>query len=293
MSLYKNVYLIGSGRTAGDCLKVLHQYRKDVEYICVEEEKFGFLTKLCQRLSIPCIHTGKEGIREFLLSMQEPSLIISAHNGYVFPKEVVEKENLKIINMHIALLPKYRGMNAPTWEIFHQEEYAGTTWHEVSPKIDNGGIIVQGRFPIGPHDTAMTVLRKSFELGVELLKEHAEAFLSNEYHVTIPTEKTKLYLGKDKPNNGYMDEGWDIEKKYAFLRSMDYKGTNLMPYPKVHINGKIYEIQSYKLSKETEEKVIHMPEHNYSKKYSGGGYCLICELQEAVEPAGWSPKSTP
>lgn len=271
MSPYKNVYLIGSGRTAGDCLKVIHQYRNDVEYICVEEEKFSFLSKLCQRLSIPYVHTGKEGIKNFLLNIQEPSLIISAHNSYLFPKEAVAKENLKIINMHIALLPKYRGMNAPTWEIFHQEEYAGTTWHEVSPKIDSGGIIVQRRFPIGPHDTAMTVLRKSFELGAELLKEHAKAFLSNDYQVTVPTEKTKLYLGKDKPNNGYLDEAWDIAKKYAFLRSMDYKGTNLMPYPKVQISEKIYEIQNYKLINETEEKVIHMPEHNYSKKYSGGG----------------------
>ena len=279
MWTYDKVYLIGNGRIADDCLKIIHNHRNDATLLIAEDEKFSFSQRFCERNGIPYLYIGKENIRDFLLSIEEKTLIISAHNGYLFPKVVVEKENIKIINMHIAPLPLYRGMNAPTWEIFEGLGYAGTTWHEVSAGIDAGGIIVQRTFAIGPHDTAMQVLQKSFHVGVELLEENVDDFLSGEYELTVPTEKTKLYLGKDIPNGGYMDPEWDIEKKYAFLRSMDYSGANIMPLPKVRVNGKVYEIWRYRLTEDQEDG----SDLGQSIKYIAGDYCLICMLREVAD----------
>ena len=247
MSTYDKVYLIGNGRVAIDCLKILLNYRKDTIYLTIDKEKFDFSAKFCERNQISYLYIGREDIKEYLLSIKEKTLIISAHNGYLFPKEVIAKENIKIINMHIALLPNYRGMNAPTWEIYDQQKYAGTTWHEVAENIDAGGIIVQESFEIDEHDKAITVLKKSFSLGVEMLRKHVEGFLSEQYEVFYPHEKTKLYLGKEKPNNGYMDLSWNLDKKYAFLRSMDYSGTDIMPLPKIIENGIEYDIWKYNL----------------------------------------------
>ncbi len=252
--VYEKIYLIGNGRTADNCLRVLHQYRRDVVSLITEKENSSFSQKFCDRNGIAFLCIEKCELKNFLLSITGQTLIVSAHNSYLFPREVIEKQNLKIMNLHIAPLPFYRGMNAPTWEIFEQQQYAGATWHEVTAGIDAGGIICQRKFRIEEHDTAMKVLLKSFELGVKLLEENVEMILTGQYKTYTPTEKTRLYLKKDMPNGGYMDLDWDLDKKYAFLRAMDYSGTNIMPFPKIKRGEKEWEIWRYKMTVENRKE---------------------------------------
>lgn len=246
MARFKRIYLVGNGRIADDCLRVLSKRGIPVTYIEVYTELFSFTKKLCERLGIPFMHIDKPDMKNFLMNIEDEALIFSVHNSYIFPKKVIEKPNLTILNMHIALLPLYRGMNAPTWEIYDQQECAGVTWHEVVADIDAGGIIDQKSFQIGEDDTAMKVLQASFRAGVELFEKNLHAFIDKSYKTRpLDTTDTRLYLGKDLPNDGYLDFDWDIKKAYAFLRSLDYSGANLMRLPRVRNNGKDYEITSY------------------------------------------------
>lgn len=246
MTRFEKIFLVGNGRIADDCLRVLSKRGIPVTYVEVYSELFSFTRKLCERLSIPFMHIDKSDMKDFLMGLEGETLIFSVHNSYIFPKKAIEKPNLTILNMHIALLPLYRGMNAPTWEIFDQQKYAGVTWHEVVANIDAGGIIDQKSFLIGDDDTAMKVLQSSFRAGVELFEKNLELFIDKSYKTKpLDTTGTRLYLGKDMPNDGYLNVDWDIKKAYAFLRSMDYSGANLMRLPRVKNDGKVYEITSY------------------------------------------------
>ena len=244
--IFDKIYLVGNGRIADDCLRILARREIPVSYIEVYSETFTFTKKLCERLGIEFLHYDKQDMKPFLMSIKEKCLIFSVHNSYIFPKDVIDKPNITILNMHIAPLPNYRGMNAPTWEIFDQQEYAGVTWHEVAANIDAGRIIDQKTFPIGSDDTAMKVLQNSFHAGVELFEKNLDMFLYKCYQ-TKPLEKTntRLYLNKELPNDGYMDDGWNFEKSYAFLRSLDYSGSGLMKLPRIKYDNKIFEITKY------------------------------------------------
>ena len=244
--VFDKIYLVGNGRIADDCLRILNRKDVSVTYIEVYNEPFSFTKKLCERLGIPFLHIEKKEMKCFLTGISEKTLILSVHNSYIFPSEAINKANLTILNMHIAPLPKYRGMNAPTWEIYEQEESAGVTWHEIAARIDSGRIIDQKVFPIGSDDTAMIVLQLSFHAGVELFEKNLDDFLNKTYKTrTAGDESTKLYLKKDLPNDGYLDVNWDFKKTYAFLRSMDYSGANLMRLPRVKKANKTYEITKY------------------------------------------------
>lgn len=291
MKRFEKIFLIGNGRVADDCLRELHMRGIDVNYIGIGNEKFPFTEKLCKRCGIEFCHVEKKDAKEFLLGLSEKSLIISAHNSYIFPAEVVEKENVKIINLHIAYLPEYRGMNPPTWAIFDQAAYAGASWHEVDAGIDSGGIIVQEKVPVLNDDTAMSLMLRCFQTGVRLFKENLDRFLSGNYKTIIPDGgKSKLYLAKELPNGGIMDLEWEFEKAYAFLRSMDYRGANLMPFPRVEKNGKKYEIIRYQ--KETEQnrsngienKQTHFEFDEGVLKIGSGNKRLTCQLREAAAP---------
>ncbi len=243
---FNKVLLIGNGRVADDCLRIMAKKNIPVELIEIFAEKFSFTEKLCDRLGVPFQHIEKKDIKDYLLNLSYKTLIISAHNSYIFPKEICEKGNLTIINLHIAYLPEYRGMNPSTWAIYNQEEYAGVTWHTVGSKIDNGGIIVQSKVNIEPDDTAMKLMLRCFKRGTELFEENLDSFLEESYNVFIPENpNTHLYFAKDLPNDGVMDDRWDFNKTYAFLRSMDYSGSSLMQLPRVMHDGKLYEITRY------------------------------------------------
>lgn len=283
--VYEKVYLIGNGRVADDCLRIMVKRNISVEFIEVYAEKFSFTEKLCARLNVPFYHIEKKEMREFLLRLNEKTLIISAHNSYIFPKEVCEKDNLKIINLHIAFLPEYRGMNPSTWAIYHQEQYSGVTWHTVSAKIDNGGIIVQSKVEIEPDDTAMKLMLKCFKQGIQLFDENLDAFLNESYRTFIPENaNSHLYLAKDLPNHGILDDSWDYQKTYAFLRSMDYSGSNIMSLPRILLDGKIYEITKYEKNVEKDcfaQKSISVNSNILCMRW--GGYCLNCTLREITD----------
>lgn len=274
--VFEKIYLVGNGRIADDCLRILSKKQIQVTYVEVFAEEFSFTRKLCQRLGIELLHIDKPDMKQFLLDQEKDTLIFSVHNSYIFPREVVEKTNLTILNMHIAPLPHYRGMNAPTWEIYDQQKYAGVTWHEVAADIDAGGIIDQKIFDIDPDDTAMKVLQKSFLAGVELFEKNLDTFLKKTYKTKPMEEKrTKLYLGKDLPNEGYMDMSWNLDKAYAFLRSMDYSGANLMRLPRVEHKGETYEITKYRReigNQSPIDKTVYefAPQENTLKIHGGG-----------------------
>ncbi len=282
---FDKVLLIGNGRVADDCLQIMSKKGIAVELIEIFAEKFAFSEKLCERLKVPFHHIEKKAIEDYLLKLNTRTLIISAHNSYIFPKAVCEKENLTIINLHIAYLPKYRGMHPTTWAIYNQEQYAGVTWHTVSSKIDNGGIIVQNKVKIESDDTAMKLMLRCFKRGVELFEESLDSLLDESYSTFIPeNSETILYLAKDLPNNGVVSEDWDFNKTYAFLRSMDYSGANLMRLPRVRHGEKVYEITNYHKYM-TGEKGDYRSEswNDDTLTISWGGYGIICTLREVAD----------
>ena len=257
VNVFDDVFVVGSGRVASECLRVLKTNGVDVVYIPSEDSGgYNSLSRLCEQLGITCLNIPRSSLKDYFMGITSESLIISAHNSYIFPAEVAAKPNLTIYNMHIALLPKYRGMNAATWAIFNREEFAGVTWHVVRAKIDSGAILLQEKIKIAEDDTAMKLMLKCFNAGCRLFRENLGGFLSKGLtpHELDHSSDSRLYLAKDLPNGGYADLNWDFGQLWAFLRSMDYTGANIMPLPKITIGGKDFEVTSYKADNQIQHK---------------------------------------
>ena len=112
-----------------------------------------------------------EQLTIFLEKVREKALIISANNVYLFPSIIVDKENLKIINFHNALLPRHRGMNAPTWTIYEMDKKAGITWHLVNKNIDDGEIIIQKKINLNGTETAIYLIKQLMNLAFVAFEE--------------------------------------------------------------------------------------------------------------------------
>jgi phosphoribosylglycinamide formyltransferase 1 len=67
---------------------------------------------------------------------------------------------LRIMNIHPALLPSFKGLDAQRQALEYGVKVAGATVHFVDHDADHGPIIVQGAVAIGPEDTADDVRRR-------------------------------------------------------------------------------------------------------------------------------------
>ena len=248
---FEKIIVIGSGNIA---LRIAKDLISDVRggglnFSCLSfcESGLNFLESFCMKCGISYQNfMQKEELDKFFYGLSERTLIISANNYYLFPKCVVEKQNLKIINFHNALLPNHRGYYAAMWSIFEQDKFSGITWHCVDSKIDSGDVIYQKEILIDDTMTFIKLVQLQIQLAFLGFLEIKSSVLQWSFNARkISDSLGKLHLKRDLPNNGYYDLTWEIEQKSAFLRSMDCGNSGLLPRAKVILDGVEYEILAY------------------------------------------------
>ena len=253
---YKNVIIIGTGKIACQCIEIVFSFTDKIE--CIEHDKFPLsaVKMICQKNNIYYrLIDSKEELKRYFLEITERTLIISANNNYIFPKDVLSNDKLKIINFHSALLPYHRGRNAITWSIFEMNKCACITWHEVNDGIDTGRIIAQRMIPLDSRITALELTKKAMDLSAETFTEIIEYILNDNYKAEPQHDNTQgsFHYSMDVPNNGILDLSWSIDKISAFLRSLDYGKVPIFPKPKLIFLGEKYSINKYRIENSDEK----------------------------------------
>ena len=252
--IYESVVIIGYGQIVNNCIQKLTELRSkfgyNLEYIEYENTGLSNSTDICEKCDVSYKQLGdKEKVTEYFLGILEKTLVISAGNFYIFPKGVVEKENLTIINFHSALLPKYPGRNAQSWAIFCEEKEAGATWHYVTDQLDAGKYIIQKACEITGDTKAYELTGKIMRIAFEGFWEIIEGVLVDAYDRTqnvVIDPNRKVYKGKDIPGEGRFTLEDDPEYIYRLLRSTDYGKSDIFPAIRTNVKGKEVRISSYK-----------------------------------------------
>jgi natural product biosynthesis luciferase-like monooxygenase protein len=104
---------------------------------------------------------------EKTLAQLDYDWFFSASNLRMVPDEVWQRARSGAANFHDGPLPRYAGLNAPSWALLAGESQYGITWHAMTQEVDAGEILVQITFPVDEHDTALTLNTKCFEAGID------------------------------------------------------------------------------------------------------------------------------
>jgi methionyl-tRNA formyltransferase len=206
-------------------------------------------------------------LSQFFLSIHQPTLVVSAYNYFIFPREVLENPALNIINFHNSLLPRHRGRNAPTWSIYEMDAVTGITWHQVRPTVDTGDIITQKQIAITNGVTALELTLKTLEVAASAFEEILPSLLNDSYaRVSVEkVEKGSFHRSTDVPNGGVFDLGWNLKQAYAFLRALDYGKFKIFAAPKVRLLGADLSIVGYQIQKNDSGGMAE-PSITYRKK---------------------------
>ena len=247
---YTRVVLIGFGKVAYDCLKIVKEsFNGKIDFVRFENEFIE--TNPIDKINYHNLKTNNE-VSNFFLNIDEECVVVSCNNNYLFTNEVVNKENLYLINFHSALLPLHRGRNAQTWSIFNEDKITGVTWHKIVQKVDNGDILIQKEVELTGKEKAIKLTRTLMNLGAETFLYIFPKILNKTIEFTesiVKTDKSDIiHFSRDIPNNGFINLGWSIDKIYAFLRSIDYGSANIFPKAKINLFESEKEVLKYKIS---------------------------------------------
>jgi phosphoribosylglycinamide formyltransferase-1 len=117
---------------------------------------------VCRKYKLPVSIGKKENINkdlESFLSNINPDLIILSGYMKIVPPHIVDNYLGKIINLHPSLLPKYPGLNTYEKVISNNDKYHGATVHFVTKVLDQGPIILQGKFSVNKKMTRQDLER--------------------------------------------------------------------------------------------------------------------------------------
>jgi len=104
-----------------------------------------------------------------VLASYRPDLLVVCDYGQILKPAALEIARLGGINLHASLLPKYRGAAPINWALYHGETETGVTVIHMTPQLDAGPAIAQGKITLTPEDTADEVEPRLAELGAPLV----------------------------------------------------------------------------------------------------------------------------
>src|SRR5207245_9170224 len=104
---------------------------------------------------------------------------------------------LRIMNIHPALLPSFKGLDAQRQALAYGVKVAGATVHFVDQDTDHGPIIVQGAVATGPEDSEDEVRQRILAVEHEIYPLAVQLFA--EGRLTVECRRVTLRCTRPPP----------------------------------------------------------------------------------------------
>ena len=139
----------------------------------------------------------------------KPDLLVSIAGNQIFKRKLLDVATFGCINLHTALLPKYRGLMPSFWVLKNGETHTGVSVFFVDEGIDSGPILVQNKLEIGDRSQA-ELIDVTKKMGMDAILESIEKIHSGKYELiendaaqmtyfTFPTrDDVKAFLAAGK-----------------------------------------------------------------------------------------------
>ena len=164
-------------------------------YIKNKSDKTKDVNLILKKYSIPIIQI-KDNINseESLSTIREynPDLLVSIAANQIFKKPLIELASEGCLNLHTALLPKYRGLLPSFWVLKNNEIYTGVSVFFVDEGIDSGPILVQKKIEIG-NKTWSELIQHTKRIGMQAVLEAIELIDKGDYEIKKNDHTQKTY----------------------------------------------------------------------------------------------------
>ncbi len=272
----KNIMFMGTPEISAICLKKLIEDGHGISAVITREDKprgrGNVMTPtpvkaLAEEHNIP-VHTPKtlrdEAFAE-LLDSYKPEIIVVVAYGKILPLNVIEYPKFGCVNLHVSLLPKYRGAAPMQRAIMEGESETGVTVMYMAEGLDTGDIISVEKFPILPEDDFEAIHDRSAEVGGRLLSETIEKIADGTAERIKQDDSLACYAKKVEKEDCKVDFTLSAKKLDCIIR-----GVTPIPGAFAYLGGRMLKINKATPidAKGTPGKVIDLSD-------KGDGYITV------------------
>jgi methionyl-tRNA formyltransferase len=159
--------------------------RYGLKYLRSKLDSQNNVRKVLADRNIPLIQIeGNINKDENLAKLREykPDLFVSIAGNQIFKRKLLDVATHGCINLHTALLPKYRGLMPSFWVLKNGETHTGVSVFFVDEGIDSGPILVQNKLAIG-NMTQAELIDVTKKMGMDAILESIDKIHSGNYEL--------------------------------------------------------------------------------------------------------------
>ena len=242
------IMFMGTPEISSICLKKLIEDGHDIKAVVTREDKprgrGNVMTPtptkaLALENAIPVYEptTLKDEAFANLLEEISPELIVVVAFGKILPKSVLEYPKYGCINLHVSLLPKYRGAAPMQRAIMNGEQETGVTVMHMNEGLDTGDIISTEVFPIGPEDNFEDIHDRSADVGGTLLSKTIKEIENGTAKRIKQNDAEATYAAKIEKSDAKIDFSKSAKELDFIIR-----GVTPIPGAFAYLGGKMLKI---------------------------------------------------
>ena len=127
--------------------------------------------QLAQQHGIPVYQprTLRDGSSDELIRSLAPDVIVVVAYGCILPPQLLHVARHGCINLHVSLLPKYRGSAPVQWAVLNGDTQTGVSIMQLDEGLDTGDVLLVEPVDIDPEETSGQLFDRVSAVGAKTL----------------------------------------------------------------------------------------------------------------------------
>ena len=179
--------------------------------------------QLAQQHDIPVYQprTLRDGSSDALIQELAPDIIVVVAYGCIIPPQLLHVAKYGCINLHVSLLPKYRGSAPIQWAVLNGDAETGVSIMQLDEGLDTGDVLMVEPVAIDPEETSGELFDRVSAVGAKTLVD-ALAKIEAGQLTPVPQDHSKATpappLSKDTARFAFTEDAAHI---HNWVRGMN------------------------------------------------------------------------
>ena len=227
-----NIIFMGTPEFAVPSLKSINNSKHNLLHVYTQSPK---KSKRGQKTNISSIHHISKILKlnvrhpEDLNSEDEikyleklkPDVVVVVAYGKIIPEKILNMKNIKFINLHASLLPKWRGAAPIQRSIMNMDKETGISIMKIIHKLDAGPYMLQKKIIVQKDDNYTSLSRKLADIGSISILDALEMIEKNNFKWFNQDETKATYAKKISKKESEVNWSQNADQLIAKIKGLN------------------------------------------------------------------------
>ncbi len=179
--------------------------------------------QLAEQHGIPVYQprTLRDGSSDAIIQELAPDIVVVVAYGCIIPPQLLHVARYGCINLHVSLLPRYRGSAPIQWAVLHGDTETGVSIMQLDEGLDTGDVLLVEPVQIDPEETSGALFDRVSAVGAKTLVTALEKIEAGELTPVAQDHSQATLAPALTKEMARFDFGQDAEHIHNWVRGMN------------------------------------------------------------------------